>query len=312
MKYDNIKYLVFDREGELIDPENKDRDSNVIQIENYTETSAGNKIDLTIDFGPCLQIQHGSSTLCIVGYADNVSLFDVVAKSMVLHLGCGEVHFHSVRIGGEYYSAIIYNECFDSVGYHLFYDWMKFFLPNQPPSCNCGDSNLNESLLPYANKVRKSMCKFFNLDHIYGNCVVTKDLRVSFCGVEDGKNGTITKSEIKNSDDQTLNKVNDPEQCPKCGCQVTDPFGFGTVMHDVESCLGLTPDCEANDLEDEGMAKKYDSYAIRCKTQILKSETEEQLMNILMEFGSSIDPYGSDGGDYDTAMEKILEIIATR
>jgi len=28
--------------------------------------------------------------------------------------------------------------------------------------------------------------------------------------------------------------------CPKCGCQIYDPFRWGKVIHDVVSCRGLT------------------------------------------------------------------------
>ncbi len=53
---------------------------------------------------------------------------------------------------------------------------------------------------------------------------------------------------------------------------------------------------------------KYDSYKFRCGGQKLP-KTEKELMNILIEFGESIDPQGFDGGDYDTAMQKILRIV---
>lgn len=28
-----------------------------------------------------------------------------------------------------------------------------------------------------------------------------------------------------------------PTRCPKCGCQVFDPFGIGLVIHDIVLCL---------------------------------------------------------------------------
>ena len=53
---------------------------------------------------------------------------------------------------------------------------------------------------------------------------------------------------------------------------------------------------------------KYDSYKIRMGKQVV-SPAEAELMRVLMEFGESIDPHGYDGGDYDRAMEKLVELL---
>lgn len=53
---------------------------------------------------------------------------------------------------------------------------------------------------------------------------------------------------------------------------------------------------------------KYDSYEdFIGKSKI--SPIEGKLMDILIEFGNSIDPHGSGDGDYDTAMLKLMELI---
>jgi len=57
------------------------------------------------------------------------------------------------------------------------------------------------------------------------------------------------------------------------------------------------------------MTKKYDSFDVREGHQKLDTELEESLMNILMDFGGSVDSHGYDGGDYDAAMDKLLKIV---
>ena len=54
--------------------------------------------------------------------------------------------------------------------------------------------------------------------------------------------------------------------------------------------------------------KKFNSYSFRCGALKL-SKKETKLMNILMEFGESIDKQGYDSGDYDTAIEKLFLMI---
>jgi hypothetical protein len=58
------------------------------------------------------------------------------------------------------------------------------------------------------------------------------------------------------------------------------------------------------------MDGKYCSYEMRCGKQQFDGEKEKLLMEILMEFGKSIDPHGYDDGDYDEAMDSLLKIIA--
>ena len=55
----------------------------------------------------------------------------------------------------------------------------------------------------------------------------------------------------------------------------------------------------------------YDSYDYRCGKLNL-SDLESKLMDILMDFGCSIDYQGYDGGDYEKAVKRILKIIKGR
>ena len=56
----------------------------------------------------------------------------------------------------------------------------------------------------------------------------------------------------------------------------------------------------------------YDSYEIRCGGQKLETTLEAGLMDILMEFGASVDCHGFDDGDYDTAMKALIQIFTTK
>jgi len=55
--------------------------------------------------------------------------------------------------------------------------------------------------------------------------------------------------------------------------------------------------------------KRYDTHKIRHGEQELKTKIEKELIDILFEFADTIDPYGSDDGDYDTAMAKLQNIL---
>ena len=54
---------------------------------------------------------------------------------------------------------------------------------------------------------------------------------------------------------------------------------------------------------------QYNSYKIRTGKQELETEIENELMEILIDFGSTVDPFGFDSGDYDAAMEKLLKLV---
>jgi len=34
-------------------------------------------------------------------------------------------------------------------------------------------------------------------------------------------------------------KIESVDKCPKCGCQVLDPFGWNKTIHDVKKCGGV-------------------------------------------------------------------------
>lgn len=54
--------------------------------------------------------------------------------------------------------------------------------------------------------------------------------------------------------------------------------------------------------------KTYDSYKYRCGNKALYTETEQKLMEVLMDFGESIDQHGYDDGAYKEAILEILKI----
>ena len=46
-----------------------------------------------------------------------------------------------------------------------------------------------------------------------------------------------------NTKEQTPTALDVPagsaDQCPRCGCQLFDPFGLGQLVHDVYDCRGV-------------------------------------------------------------------------
>lgn len=54
--------------------------------------------------------------------------------------------------------------------------------------------------------------------------------------------------------------------------------------------------------------KKYDSFLVR-QGRIKLNDLERELMEVLMEFGKTIDSQDYDDGDYDTAMRDLLDIV---
>lgn len=162
----NVKYLVFGSDGEILDS-NKVEVLNKSLLGGFCEIEFGFGIDLVFkDFNAHLV---GGGQLILPGIRARTSYFGV---------GCQNYSFHAVRVGEKHYAAIVYHDCFKDIGYHFFYDWHKFFLPEKEPKCCC-KANFNKVLLPYANKVRRSMCSHFNLDDVYGKDVLTKDLRIT-------------------------------------------------------------------------------------------------------------------------------------
>jgi len=169
MMYDgNVKYLVFGPDGEMLD-------NNTVEVSDKSLLGGFCKIEF--GFGIDFMFNEFGAHL---GGGGQLIIQGVRARTAYFTVGCQNYAFHSVRIGQKHYAAIIYHDCFKDIGYHFFYDWSKFFLPEQEPQCCC-KADFNNVLLPYANKVRKSMCSFFNLDDVYGKDVLTKDLRISSC-----------------------------------------------------------------------------------------------------------------------------------
>jgi len=54
---------------------------------------------------------------------------------------------------------------------------------------------------------------------------------------------------------------------------------------------------------------KYDSFKYRIGKQEFDTLDKYKLMDILIEFGKSIDPHGYDGGDYSKAVKSLLKLI---
>ena len=164
----NVKYLVFGPDGEMLG-------SNTVKV-----------LDKSLPGGFCeIEFHSGidfmfDNFVAHLGGGGQFIIQGIRARTLSFSIGCGDYAFHAVRIGQKQYAAIVYHDCFKDIGYHFFYDWSKFFLPEKEPQCCC-KADFNNKLLPYANKVRKSMCSFFNLDDVYGKDVLTKDLRISSC-----------------------------------------------------------------------------------------------------------------------------------
>ena len=58
--------------------------------------------------------------------------------------------------------------------------------------------------------------------------------RCEKCGTDiiDTQYGYVTECQHWHIEDRT------DRPCPKCGCQIFDPFGGGVLMHDVNRCRG--------------------------------------------------------------------------
>lgn len=134
----------------------------------------GGLCEIEFGFGIYIRFKYHSAHLA---HGGELIIEGLRARTAYFLVGCQNYAFHSVSVGSKYYSAIVYHNCFENIGYHFFYDWYKFFLPEREPRCCCKE-NFNQVLLPYVNKVRRSMCHHFGLDDVYGKDVLTKDLRI--------------------------------------------------------------------------------------------------------------------------------------
>jgi hypothetical protein len=168
MKFDNYKYLVFDESGKLLK-------NNVINLSKECSIEFNCNVNIIID----VETKRMNLTLT------NGQLFvgSILINMCEKKIGSGDAYFIYVRYNQKYYGAIVYSENLSSVGFGLFYDWYKFFLPPKEPQCCCKGS-FNKVQLPYVNKVMKSLVKYFNLQKYYGNSCVDKDLCISNIGVQ--------------------------------------------------------------------------------------------------------------------------------
>jgi len=161
MMASNVRYLVFDPNGDLII-------GNEVCLQNG---------DIKIEFGFGIDIRIKGMPRIDFGGGGRIDMGCLSARTLSKHTGCQDYSLHEVRVHEGQYASIVYHECFENIGYHLFYEWYPFFLPSKEPHCCC-KNNFNEVLLPYANKIMRSMCKHFKMEEYYGNAVLTKDLIV--------------------------------------------------------------------------------------------------------------------------------------
>jgi hypothetical protein len=54
--------------------------------------------------------------------------------------------------------------------------------------------------------------------------------------------GLIAGKGIKRSTQMQAFERRQPTACPRCGCQVFDPFGWNIVIHDVTNCTLEPPE----------------------------------------------------------------------
>lgn len=175
MKADNVRYLVFNADGKLVGMDNRDGDVLIVMDERLP----GGKLGIQFGFSVSLDCNGVQMTL---GEGGKLSLPYAFAMTKSKCLGCQDYSFHTVEVFGKFYSAIVYHECFETIGYHFFYEWYKFFLPEKEPLCCCQGRFLNRQL-PHANAVMKSMCDYFSaksnsFSEAYSNNYLGRDLRI--------------------------------------------------------------------------------------------------------------------------------------
>lgn len=168
---DNITYLVFDKNGEMM--ENKQHEDTIFKCGYNDEfqirvgshgvdalkISDGFKVDSNIT------VLDGHANFC--EYSIRVKVIDIASHDCRL---ITVNHPNGFRC-----SAIIYHKQLDSIGFHWFYEFAKFFLPEREPRCCCKE-NYNKVLLPYVNKIMQSMVKHFKVGYAYENDEWTKDM----------------------------------------------------------------------------------------------------------------------------------------
>lgn len=158
-----MKYFIFGTQGELLE-------SNEITVNENNIALIEFNSEVTVETYDCPLNKITVTT-------GQVLLPGIRIRSKTKHFGCGDLHLHDVHVGNKQYGGIVHHDCFDSVGFHVFYEWFKFYLPKKEPMCNC-KVQFNEVWLPYANNAMKSMVEYFELQHVYGNAVITKDLNI--------------------------------------------------------------------------------------------------------------------------------------
>jgi len=170
-----MKYLIFNEDGEIIE-------------DNIIETTDG-----TIEFGSsCITLNfNGNHTDTIVSGQVFINGWHIrVEQGNAL----GRYYMLATMVKGNIrFSAIVNHIMEDEMQFQLFFKFAEFFLPTREPHCCC-KSNYNKVLLPYINKVFRSMVKHYNYEEYYNNLEYTKNNRLE--RIMEEINQEISKSAI--------------------------------------------------------------------------------------------------------------------
>jgi hypothetical protein len=161
MKFDNVKYLSFDKDGKMA--------NNIFSHNGFEIELNLNGISVK-SVGTGLIVHDGSVT---------TNCYSI--KVQHSNIGSREYNLMTLKSLSDSFrcSGIIYHEELDPIGWNLFFEFAKFFLPEREPRCCC-KKEYNEVLLPYVNNVLKSMTKHFNNEAYYGNSIWTKDMTLTY------------------------------------------------------------------------------------------------------------------------------------
>jgi hypothetical protein len=146
MKFDNVKYLVFGPEGELID------DNKV--------TEKQDEHTITAEFGlGTLDITHSAfsgAEISVAGDCSNLYIPGLRARTKSKSSLSNHYFLADCNILGKQYAAIVYHGGLEPNAPYLFYDWFEFYLPKRVPHCCCR-AQFYKVWLPYVNKVYESI-----------------------------------------------------------------------------------------------------------------------------------------------------------
>ena len=168
--FDNATYLIFDKDGEIV--ENKQHEDCIFIDKNDNGTYGiklglqGVEIERYGLYPNNTQLLVTSGSSFFDGYHLRVKNGDIGGEDYML-----------ISISGNNFrsAGIIYKKSLESIAFQFFYEFAKFFLPEREPRCCCKE-NYNKVLLPYVNKIMQSMVKYHKLEECYGDMEWTKDM----------------------------------------------------------------------------------------------------------------------------------------